>query len=571
MIQAISPYKQPKNFIKPAQSPIVEKTNAQSSQEKRFSLNSYPSQYSIAFVGHKLLPPQDLLVKNFRDSFLTHLLPLEKEIYQTNWAFETNTTPENEERANNAIKSREAFYNDPSLTQQFDTIKETEVQDTELKRHLESIKRKFQAHKGGELAEIKILARKAKSDVNALTKTIDGVSYTPEQLDKKIYQLAYAGETNPAFTEAMDEMNATKLEKLTGIVKKRNEYAQKQGHNDYFDYVLKEVYNIEPKQFNREIYALSDSASVCFLKFYNSLRSNPFPQDMIQKMDESITDIGGIQPLNDRLFKSMGFSLDKLPIVFDIDERPNKMPHPTCCLIDPTLDPNNDQQVGIKGCFSPDKKGFEYLVHESGHAVYYTLMDSALNYLDKDVPTESLTEGVAFLTESIAYREPQFLEKELNLSPEILEGLAKRKLYSSLSSILGNIASLQVEKEIYKNPDISYEELKEKRQGIYEDLFQMSPWQNNWVIPHYFEHPGYCFNYLKASALEDQLYAALTDKLGPLTENPQTSKCLTECLFKPGGSKTEDDLLKKLSGKPFSFEELIKKLDDKSLALSKKK
>ena len=56
-------------------------------------------------------------------------------------------------------------------------------------------------------------------------------------------------------------------------------------------------------------------------------------------------------------------------------------------------------------------------------------------------------------------------------------------------------------------------------------------------------------NYFRASLIKAQLYDALTDKFGKLTENNKTAEYLNENLFKYGGSKDDNELLTEITGK----------------------
>ena len=86
---------------------------------------------------------------------------------------------------------------------------------------------------------------------------------------------------------------------------------------------------------------------------------------------------------------------------------------------------------------------------------------------------------------------------------------------------------------------------------------------NEWAtIPHFLSHPGYYQNYFRASLIKAQLYEALTEKFGgKLTENKGTAEYLDNNLFQYGGSKTDDENLIEITGKPLSAEAFCNRLN----------
>ena len=61
--------------------------------------------------------------------------------------------------------------------------------------------------------------------------------------------------------------------------------------------------------------------------------------------------------------------------------------------------------------------------------------------------------------------------------------------------------------------------------------------------------------------IKAQLYDGLTKKLGKLTENKDTAKYLDENVFQYGGSKTDDEILEKVTGKKLNADAFCKRLN----------
>ena len=57
------------------------------------------------------------------------------------------------------------------------------------------------------------------------------------------------------------------------------------------------------------------------------------------------------------------------------------------------------------------------------------------------------------------------------------------------------------------------------------------------------------------------MYDGLTQKFGNLTENKDTAKYLDENIFQYGGSKEDDEILEKVTGKPLTAEAFCERIN----------
>jgi peptidyl-dipeptidase A len=125
------------------------------------------------------------------------------------------------------------------------------------------------------------------------------------------------------------------------------------------------------------------------------------------------------------------------------------------------------------------------------------------------------------------------------------------------------MAIIDFERQMYKNPNQDLKTLWRDMSVKYKGRNEQDEPSNEWAtIPHYLSHPGYYQNYFRSALIKAQLYEALTDKMGgKLTQNTQTADYLNENLFCYGGSKTDDENLIHISGKPLSAEAFCNRIN----------
>jgi peptidyl-dipeptidase A len=120
---------------------------------------------------------------------------------------------------------------------------------------------------------------------------------------------------------------------------------------------------------------------------------------------------------------------------------------------------------------------------------------------------------------------------------------------------------INFEREMYKNPDQDLKQLWKdmKQKYLYRGLD--TELNNEWAtIPHYLTHPGYYQNYFRASLLKAQIYNAMKNELGDISQNTKTSEFLNNKLFRYGDSILEEDLIRNMTGKDLSEEDFCNRI-----------
>ena len=363
---------------------------------------------------------------------------------------------------------------------------------------------------------------------------------------------------------------------LVKLVKIRNKFAVKKGYPDYFTMVLKESYNVDKDKLFKLLDDLAVQTEKTSKKFYMQhyqkladafnisvdklrpwhyglvMEDNPFKQ-----ANKYIKNKDDLLPLTKKLYEKMGWDIDKMPIQYDIFPRENKNQHDICFRIDCP----NDIRI-LANLREEDMNSIEVLNHEDGHAVYDNGISNHIPYLDRGPASSAATEAVAMLMESLPYRENQFLQENLNMPKALAEKLEKKRKEYLVHFVRAYLLLINFEKEMYENPNQDLDKLWFNLGKKYCNKNIPEKTTNEWAnISHFLTHPGYLQNYLRAEIMAAQIYKSVTDKFGPMTQNPQVANYFTTKMFKPGSILTEDEVLIRLTGsplKPDAFSEQIK-------------
>lgn len=199
-------------------------------------------------------------------------------------------------------------------------------------------------------------------------------------------------------------------------------------------------------------------------------------------------------------------------------------------------------------------------MHELGHSVFTVKTDANLPYMEQDT-TSTMTEAVAMMMGDMIRTEG--LAKDL-VSPEV-NAKFENSLGKEESGFVGSsMAIIDFERQMYQNPNQDLKTLWHDMSVKYKGRNEQDTPTNEWAtIPHFLSHPAYYQNYFRASLIKAQLYEALTEKFGgKLTENTATAEYLNNNLFCYGGSKTDDENLIEITGKPLTAEAFCNRLNN---------
>ena len=500
-----------------------------------------------------------------REDFSKEAEPANIEAGKASWDFFINSTPENQQIMEEADDKYYAVYKNEANYKKLLDIDKTKLPPHEAKQ-LKDLLRSFDEELN--TGEAKKALRKKEADIgqkyNTYVPMIDGKEVTKVDITKILQT-----ETNPDIRrkayEAKVKGGDLIAEDLIELVKMRNEYAKTKGYDNYFDYMIKEQYDVEPEFLNKlidDVYSkaqpkikvlqakrhkeLKEFFGVDELKAYHYgllLDSDP------EKAVNEILINNNIEDISRKTYSGMGYDIDKLQkegkLTLDLYPRKGKNTHGFCF----GIVPGNDSRILAN--LMNNVQSLDTLNHELGHCMYDLGISTDLPYLDKAPSSSAVTEAIAMMMGDIMKKE------------DVLKGIVPDELLAKFKDSLkddeANFVSrslqiIEFERELYRNPDQNPAELWASMRGKYLNRHEEA--DNEWAtIPHYLTHPGYYQNYFRATLMKAQIYNHLHDVLGNITENPKTAEYMNKNIFAIGASVEEYDLIKQLTGKEFGVDD----------------
>ena len=543
---------------------------------------------------------------NIRDKFCKELERVSINLEKSCWDFYTNSTAENLKRYEEAQDEYSKVFQNRDWYNKFLAINKDELSKHEQKQLKELLKEFDEELNTGE--ELKAL-RKKENEIaqkyNSYIPKIDGKEVSKPEIFK-IMQT----ETNPDLRKkAYDaKIKGADLiaEDMIEFVKMRNEYAKNKGYGTYFEYKLKEDYDVDLDFLNKlidEVYTnasgkikeilekkqkeLKEFFGVEKLENYHyGLLLNNNPEKGVNKILEASSqatppdekgvnkileassqatppDEKGINEvlinqdivsISKTMYKNMGYDIDKLEkegkITLDLFARKGKNTHGFCFGVEAGKDSR------ILANLINNVTSLDTLNHELGHCVYDLGISTELPFLDRRASSPAVTEAVAMMMGDIIKTE-NVLNKIV--PDELLERFKMTHKEDEASFVAKSLLIIDFEREIYTNPEQNPAELWNNLNKKY--LNRENELDNEWAsIPHYLSHPAYYQNYFRANLMKVQIYNYLKSVLGNITENNKSAEFMDKNIFELGASVEEYDLIKQLTGEEFSAKEFCNNL-----------
>lgn len=359
-------------------------------------------------------------------------------------------------------------------------------------------------------------------------------------------------------------------EDLVDLVNLRNKFAQTKGYDNYFEYKLKEDFDVDinfldnlinqvysgasekiKKHQQKNYEELKDIFAVDKLEGYHyGLLTDSNPDKEVNKILENYN----IENICKNAYKGMGYDIDVLVkngnLTLDLYPRKGKNTHGFAFCIKAGHD------ARILANLRNDSRSIDTLNHELGHCIYDLGLSEELPFIDREPASSAFTEAIAMMMGD--------LHKKENILKDIISQDELSRVKESLKEDEANFISkslliIDFERNFYANPEQNPAKLWADLRLKYRN--QDHAQNNEWAtIPHYLSHPAYYQNYLRAALMKAQIYSHLTKTLGYITENANTSKYLKDNIFTKGATIEEYDLIRQLTGQDFSAEAYISTL-----------
>lgn len=502
--------------------------------------------------------------KKLRDNFGEKL---EKAMFNaeiTSWNFYTNSTHENMHKYSTAQEEMSELYKDKDLYKKLKEIKEIGFEDKQLNKELKDLVKAFynEIESGEELKALRNKENEIANKFNSYVMTLNSKPISKAEISKILET-----ETNSTIRKLAYETNIKAgdiiADDLVELVKMRNDYAKQKGYDNYFKYSVEELYDINAdkldllldgvykkvsnycanfyKKRQNELSKAFDIPEKELMDYHYGLLTSKNPQGTVNKFLKTKEQVVEIAI---KTYKNMGFCVDNMGITLDLFPRKNKNTHGFAFCIKPGKD------ARILANLTNNANSLDTILHELGHCVYDMGIDTTLPFIEQDCSSPVMTEAIAMMMGDLPKS-----EKILSgiVPDEILEPFRKELREDDGKFVTRSLQIINFEKELYNDPNQDLKLLWKKMKQKYLYRGENTEINNEWAtIPHYLSHPGYYQNYFRAGLLKAQIYRAMRNKLGNISENPESSKFLNEKLFKYGASVWEDDLIIGLSGKSLS-------------------
>jgi peptidyl-dipeptidase A len=583
---------------------------------KTDSINLLPRKdaFELRFSGQISQNSTELRAQQFIDKHSKAIQQLNLVAGEAGWAstcqggdyVEPGQDKTNQQREAGAEQACKEYFNNPAaLAEVEDLLKDkAKLTDRLLVRQVESLWKEFKdAGKSPELlAQEKAMMDRTSeltSVYNAYRGVADGQKISKLEINQRLQQTNNPVDTKKLWLAAnghglapVASSNSNLAEALQNLAKQRNAIARQnknkddQFYTDYFSMKLAEVdiredvlvqlldqvdeATREPfKQYSRKTEALSEkrygiSAEEAKLPWYgagNLKRLLDFDlQPYLQGKDPLVLMQKTAQLMGDDLQKVFEKSTyvkngeTRSSIYFYPGKDDGKSQHWFSFWL------NAPDDVRTFGSVDPQHQNMmDYamsaLLHEGiGHGLDGIHLDPNLPYLLRGHHSVT-TECHAMLIENLT-QDSDWLEKVVGIPKNEAQTLAKKaKLYgqaAALGQMRSMLATIQFERQMYKNPDQDLNklwwDLQEKYLNVKRPPDGDLPAYA--CVPHYFSHPAYYQNYFLANLARAQKLEYINKQFGGLL-NQQTGEYLRT--YRSVGNKFDwDDLIERMTGKPLS-------------------
>lgn len=264
--------------------------------------------------------------------------------------------------------------------------------------------------------------------------------------------------------ELSKERYSKKLHKLVIL---RNEYAKTAGYGNYLDYKYAE-YGVEKELLKQKI-----------LKEKNQIHTyHSFAEDRKYFKEISSKDI--FQSSNQihllkEVIDNIGIYIDWSNIIIYTEQLPDFYRAVTVPIAIPDECSIFINTVSGMG-------GFSVLLHELGHACYYTSISHDLSNEDRRPLNSIVEEGIALWFENLIFTS-EVLNELLGLDKDLID-------FKMSLSLFQQIGFVEFEQLIYKNETIHYDD-------VWKEISSKYGINHSWMNLHFFvSEPGYFAAYL---------------------------------------------------------------------------
>ena len=564
---------------KPAEYNVLQRK--QEAKQKTSVLNPvnhdvYQRQYGIMNLSSVMFKSKDKKMRDnefikVRDEFSKELEPKNLKASIDCWNFYINSTDENRRKYETSQEKVYELYRNEDLFNELQNFQKEGLKDKHLSKQLKDLTREFDEELNA--GELKKALREKENDIaskyNQYIPMIDGKETTKAEISKILQNEKDVNLRKKAY-DARIKGGDTIANDLVEFVKMRNEFAKTKGYKNFFEYQLKEAYDVDADYLQNLLDEVYDNAKEVNVKLQaenkkelaeeygieiNDLKAYHYglllDNNPAKEINKSLKTKEQVVDISKKAYTGMGYDVDSMPITLDLFPRKNKNTHGFC------FDIEAGKDARILANLTNDTNSIDTLCHELGHCVYHIGIKRDIPYLDQTA-YPAMTEAIAMMMGDLQQRENILKD---TVSAETLDKFKKDLKKTEAKFINRSMLIIAFEKSMYENPDQNLGKLWHDLRVKYTGANENEEINNEWAtIPHYLSHPAYYQNYFRANLMKAQMYNHLHKELGNITENKNTAKYLNDNLFQYGTSMEENELIEKFTGEPLSSKALCETL-----------
>ncbi len=420
---------------------------------------------------------------------------------------------------------------------------------------------------------------------NVFRGTVDGVRLTDNEIKEILRK-----ETDPAKRRAVwfasKQVGREVAADLIGLIKVRNEAAQKLGFKNYYIMSLSLVEQ-DVNELNRIFDELAELTAEPFLGLKSELDSilavmygtkakdimpwhyhDPFFQEgpLVYQVDlnEYFAD-QDVRKVAQNFFNNIGLNVDNILERSDLYEKEGKYPHAYCTDID------REGDVRILTNIKNDEKWMDTMLHELGHAVYDSYLDMSLPFLLREPAHIFTTEATAMFFGRLS-RNAYWIQQMVGITDaerdQIDADVSKSLRLQQLIFARWCQVMFRFEQALYDNPDQDLNtlwwDLIEKYQMIRRPQLRNEP---DWAAKiHFTVAPCYYHNYMLGELLASQFHSHLVKNVLGLASDEGVSyvnqmpvgKYFIEKVFRVGSQYPWNDMIRRATGEPLSPDHFVR-------------
>jgi len=380
--------------------------------------------------------------------------------------------------------------------------------------------------------------------------------------------------------EALRDMEPYLMEAgFLEVVKKRNQFARLLGYSDYYDYKSRMYEGLSKEEIFSYLDPLTEAASKAFSPAkawdmaYQYGGASTLMLDPYLPLEKAIALWG-------ETFSRMGYQFSQAQVTVDLVAREGKYSNGFMhAPLPPYVGPEgfvpgkiNFTANAVLGQTGAGLRAMQTLFHEGGHAAHFANVRQKGPVFSQEFPPTSaaLAESQSMFADSFL-SDPNWLSRYgctlegKRISPEEIQAIQEEGKKTLPWQILSMVAVCYAEKALYEmeegelTPEVVGRRMEEVERGIFKGELCHRP---TFSVPHLVSADSSCnyHGYVLAEMAVHQLRSYFYQTLPYVVDNPQVGKILSEKLWYWGSGKSFTQLIKEVTHRDFSSEDIINSL-----------